>query len=264
MDATYPASTQPRFAPGITEDLLLGDSRLRSAFIGTTTKFAGRSSPLISPDDRNGPVILIRNGVAFRSFGLADGRRAILHIVLPGDLVGLEHVVLHRPAEEIIAAGRVSFAALPASRIRELMKDHCITLAIMAQVAETWFRADRLAASLGRLDAEARLCVMLLDLHDRLRHARLISRPTFNVPLTQEQIADHIGMTLVHVNRTLRRLRDEHILVMERGVAIILNLDRMRELARGLPEFARFPEPGAEPTTPGAPRLPTDSEIRIS
>ena len=50
------------------------------------------------------PILLIGYGFAFRSCGLPDGRRAILHMVTPGDFAGLDHVVLHRPIEDITAA----------------------------------------------------------------------------------------------------------------------------------------------------------------
>ena len=56
--------------------------------------------------------------------------------------------------------------------------------------------------------------------------------------MTQEQIADHLGMTMVHVNRILRRLRDERLVMVDRQVVIIMDLDRLRELAHGLPMLA--------------------------
>ena len=59
--------------------------------------------------------------------------------------------------------------------------------------------------------------------------------------LSQEQIGDHLGLTLVHVNRTLRRLREERIALVDRQVVIIQDIDRMRQLARGLPEPAELP-----------------------
>jgi hypothetical protein len=76
---------------------------------------------------------------------------------------------------------------------------------------------------------------LLLDIHDRLKRRDLISRPTFNLPLTQEQIGDHLGLTVVHVNRTLRRLREERVLMMDRQVVIIHDLDALREIGEGLP-----------------------------
>jgi hypothetical protein len=109
-------------------------------------------------------------------------------------------------------------------------------------LAEWRWRTDRLVISIGRFDAASRLCLMFLDVYDRLRHRGLISRLTFNLPLTQVQMADHLGLTLVHVNRTLRRLREERIAIVDRGVVMILDLDRLRAVARGLPEPAEVPE----------------------
>jgi CRP-like cAMP-binding protein len=200
-------------------------------------RFAGRNMPLIRPGDPEPSVILMRSGFAFRSCRLGDGRRAILNIVTPSDFIGLDHIVLHRPIEEITAANRVGYHALCASEIRTtLMADRCIMLQVLALMVEARWYGDRLATTIGRLDAQGRICVLLLDLYNRLRRHGLISRMTFNVPLTQEQMADHLGLTLVHVNRTLGRLREERIVLVDRQVVIIMDLDRLRDAARGLPE----------------------------
>jgi CRP/FNR family transcriptional regulator, anaerobic regulatory protein len=241
---------RPRYAAAIAEELLTGSRKLRSAFIYTPLRFAVRDAPLVRLDDPEPSVILIRSGFAFRFCGLADGRRAILHIVIPGDFVGLDHLVLARPIEEITAACRVGFNAVPAAKMRELLKDPSINLSALALLAETRWRSDRLAMSIGRLDAQARICVMLLDMYQRLRRQGLISRMTFNLPLTQEQMADHLGLTLVHVNRTLRRLREERIVLVDRQVVIIMDLERMRDVAQGLPQPPEMPEPYAEERVP--------------
>jgi Crp-like helix-turn-helix domain len=66
---------------------------------------------------------------------------------------------------------------------------------------------------------------------------------TLSLPLTQEQIADHLGLTLVHVNRTLRRLREERIALVDRQTVVILVFDRLRECAEGLTQIAEIPDP---------------------
>jgi len=233
---------RPRYAAAVTEDLLVGSRRLRGAFTDTPVRFAVRDASLVRLGDPEPAVILIRSGFAFRSCGLSDGRRAILHIVTPGDYIGLDHLVLARPIEEITAASRVGYNLLPAAQLREMIKNPAVNLHILALLAEMRWRSDRLATSIGRLDAAARICVMLLDVYERLRHRGLISRLTFNLPLTQEQMADHLGLTLVHVNRTLRRLREERIVLVDRQVVIIMDLDRLREFAQGLPQAAELPE----------------------
>jgi CRP/FNR family transcriptional regulator, anaerobic regulatory protein len=229
---------RPRYAAAAVEDLLTGSRRLRAAFLETPLRFAGRDQPLIRAGQPDAPALLIRNGFAYRSCVLADGRRAILDILLAGDIAALDHVVLAHPIEDITTADRVGYHALDAAVLRGLMADQAIVLSVMSVVATARWRADRLAAAIGRLDAQAKICVMLLDIYERLMRRGLIGRPTFNLPLTQEQIADHLGLTLVHVNRTLRRLREAKIALIDRQVVIILDLGRLRELVRGLPQPA--------------------------
>src|SRR5437764_600165 len=85
---------RPHYAAAATEELLTGSRKLRQAFLETPIRFAGRDMPLARAEERDPSVMLIRNGFAFRSCGLADGRRAILHILTPGDIAGVDHTVL--------------------------------------------------------------------------------------------------------------------------------------------------------------------------
>lgn len=238
---------RPCVAAAATEDLLLGGRRLRHAFTQAPMRFAARDAALIRAGESEPAAILIRSGFAYCSWVLADGRRAILDILTSGDVCGLDHIVLERPIEDITAASRIGYQMLGAAAMREVMADPCVALHVLALLAEARWRGDRLAASIGRLDAHARICVLLLDIHDRLRRRGLIGRPTFNLPLTQEQIADYLGLTLVHVNRTLRRLREERIVLLDRQVVIILDLERLCEAAQGLPQPADLLDPLLSP-----------------
>ena len=238
---------RPRYAAAVTEELLTGGRRLRQAFLETPTRVAARDTMVVRSGEPDAAACLIRSGFLYRSCVLADGRRAILDILIPGDCCGLDHIVLARPIEDITAACRVGYQTLSAARLRELMKDRSVAMHVMALMAEARWRADRLTASIGRLDAQARLGVMLLDIYDRLRRCGLINHASFNLHLTQEQMADHLGLTLVHVNRTLRRLREQRVVIVDRQVVIVMDIDRLRAIAQGLPEAAEWPEPVLQP-----------------
>src|SRR5207253_8764847 len=93
-------SERPRYAAQVTEDLLTGGRRLRQAFLQTPMRFAGRDMPLIRRSDPEPSVILMRSGFAFRPGGLADGPRAILHVVAPGEFLGRDDVRVLRRMEE--------------------------------------------------------------------------------------------------------------------------------------------------------------------
>jgi CRP/FNR family transcriptional regulator len=240
MDVETTLSERPRYAAAIADDVLRAGYRLRHAFLQKPMRFARRDEPIVQLTDSEPPVILIHSGFIFRCCVLGDGQRAILNIAMPGDFIGLDHLVLHRATEEIIGAGnRVGYYALPPRELWDLMmRDQAINRKVVTLLAEMRWRSDRLAASIGRLDARARICVMLLDIYERLRRNGSDDRLTFNLPLTQEQIADHLGLTLVHVNRTLRRLREERIVLVDRQIVMIMDLDRLRECAEGLPQIA--------------------------
>jgi CRP/FNR family transcriptional regulator, anaerobic regulatory protein len=227
---------RPRYAAAAAEDLRTGGRRLREAFTQTPQRFAQRDAPLIAASEADAGAVLIRSGVAYRACILADGRRAILDILLPGDMFGIDLVVLAVPGDDLRAARRVGYHVLGAAALRALMRDASVATRMMAILAEARLRAERLAAAIGRLDASARLSVLLLDLHDRLRRSGLIGQASYELPLTQEQVADHLGLTLVHVNRTLRRLREQKIALLGRQVVTIIDIERLRQCARGLPE----------------------------
>jgi CRP/FNR family transcriptional regulator len=236
---------RPGFAAAAVEELLAGAQRLRQAFLQTAVRYVRRDTPLARAGDVEPSIFLLHSGFAYRSCPLADGRRAILDILVPGDIAGLDHIVLASPVEEIAAADRVSYRALGAAAVRALMGERPVALHILALIAEARWRGDRLAASLGRLDAHARICMMLLDIYERLGRRELINRPSFNLPFTQEQIADHLGLTLVHVNRTLRRLREERLVLVDRQVVVITDLNRLRDLVRSSCPAVELPGPAA-------------------
>jgi len=237
------AADVPVGATPLREKLIAGGRAVRRAFTETPLRYAARDATLIRLGERDAPIILIRSGFAFRSCVLSDGRRAIVDILVPGDIAGLDHLIWANPIEEIVAANRVAYHALDPSSVRALLNDGTVGLRLVALFAEARWRSDRLAAVLCRLDAQARIAALVLSIHDRLRRRGLTENLTFNLPLTQEQMADHLGLTLVHVNRTLRRMREEQLLKVERQVVMILDLDGLRELVRGLPQPAEMPEP---------------------
>jgi CRP/FNR family transcriptional regulator len=233
-----PRLEPPSFAPCVVEEVLAGSRELGRAFMQAPHRTASRGSLIVSLDDPAPPVFLINRGMAYRSCTLPDGRRAILDVLVPRDIGGLDFAVMGLSNQEVTAASEISYRPLSATAIRELMADRAVALRVMGLLGEARWRMDRHAAAVCRLQAHERIAAFLLGFYDRLRQHQLISRPTFNLPLTQEQIADHLGMTMVHVNRVLRRLRDERLVMLDRQVVIIMDLDRLRELAHGLPLLA--------------------------
>ena len=256
-------SDAPRYLPEATEDLLTGRRALRRAFMEMPYLAVGRDQAVVRNDGAAPPVFMLHRGIAYRSCTLPSGRRAILDVLLPGDIGGIEHVVLRRPEEEIIAASAVGFRTMSAAALRKLMAaDPTVALSVVGLMAEARSRMDRHAASVARLHARERIATLLLDVHDRLLRRGLIGRPTFNLPLTQEQMADYLGLTMVHVNRTLRQMRQEKLALIDHQVVIIMDLPGLREIVHGLPPLVDEAEPSLplgliwEPAMPRAAARP--------
>lgn len=223
----------PIHVSGISEDVLSGSRLLRQVFAEAPHQSAERGAIIVTGDDPEPPNLLIHRGVAYRSMTVPDGRRAIMDIFLPTDIAGLDHAIVGASGLEIVAASSISYRAISPAVLRKLLESRSIALCVFALLSEQRRRMDRHALMLARFDARERICTFVLGIYDRLRRAELITRPTFNLPLTQEQMADHLGVTMVHVSRMLRRLREERLVLIDRQVAIIMDLDRMRAIASG-------------------------------
>jgi len=126
----------------------------------------------------------------------------------------------------------VALEVIPAKDgLLDLMADRPIALYIFWLLEQRRRRAHRHLVANTRFEAQARLAMMVLDFYTRLRRRRLITASTYNLPLTQTQIGDYLGLSAVHVNRVLRSLRDERVVNVEKNQVTILDLQRLARLA---------------------------------
>jgi len=177
-------------------------------------------------------VYQLRTGLAYQSHRLPDGRRAIVDLFTPGNVVGLETILSLRASATVTAAGPVKYLALDPNSLHRLMEDRQVALCFTSLLIEARRRSEELVARIARFEAPERVAAMLIDLHDRLRRRRLIARSSYNLHLTQQQI-DHLGLTGAHVNRVLRWFSREDIALVKGYVVIIRDMPRLRRLACG-------------------------------
>lgn len=145
---------------------------------------------------------LIASGWAARVRLLADGRRQLLSFLLPGDLIG--HCYQPHPVSvsTVTALTPVELcAAPPADANPSLARAYAISHAL-----EQAYLLEHVAR-LGRLNAQERIYSLLLELDERLTLSGLAVGGSFDMPLTQETLADALGLTPVHVNRMVQQAR---------------------------------------------------------
>jgi CRP-like cAMP-binding protein len=147
------------------------------------------------------------SGWAFRYKMLDDGRRQILNYALPADMVGLQGALMREMEHSVEALTPVVLCMFPRSKLWDLYS-HFPSLAFDI----TWLAAreerlgDESLVSLGRRTALERTAYLLLHLYTRADEAGLTKNGTIQFPFTQQHVADTLGMSLVHTNKTLRRL----------------------------------------------------------
>lgn len=192
---------------------------------------AERDALLVRPRDKQPPLITLSRGWAFRYSLLPDGRRQILSFALPGDTIGLGNVLTGAPAYPVQAAGTVMYSIVPHERVQELLSEASWFRAhAVDALAEERAEAEILLTRLGQCNAEERVASVLLEFYNRLSARGLASDNTFVLDLTQQQLADYLGLTVVHMNRMLGRLRGRKLIQMSGHRLTFLDVPAMERL----------------------------------
>ena len=194
-------------------------------------------------------LCFVKDGYAVRYKLLRNGKRQILNVVLPGDIVGLPGSFYERAVYAVTAITdlRMHVCALDAY-VQLCYRRPQFGLAltwIAVQEATTY--AEHLI-DVGRRTPIERLSHFLLELHARLKTVGHAEKTRFTLPFSQEVIADVLGLSVPHLNRMMQRLRAEKLITDNERVVEFINADAMQALAHFQPvALASIPLP-AKPT----------------
>jgi CRP/FNR family transcriptional regulator len=184
----------------------------------------------------------ILSGWAFRYKMLPDGRRQILNYAMPSDFIGLQGSVNDEMQHSVEALTDVLLCVFPREKLWSLFSDYP---ALAFDV--TWLAAreeqilDENLLSVGRRTAMERLAYLLLTIFDRAAEIGLTKGNSIQFPFTQQHVADTLGLSLVHTNKTLQRLaatktmrwKDRKFEVIDReALTKIANYERAQARAR--------------------------------
>lgn len=148
------------------------------------------------------------SGMGLRYKTLEDGRRQVLNFVFPGDLVGLQSALVDQAEHSVEATTEMTFCIFERGALWKTYRsqpERAYALTWMGAVEEH-FLGEALA-SLGQRDAAERLAWALVRIHSRLRLLGLESGGSVPLPYRQQDLADALGLSLVHTNKVLARLR---------------------------------------------------------
>jgi len=179
---------------------------------------------IIHPGQEDAELYTLYAGWAFRYKSLPDGRRQILNFLLPGDLVGLQASLLSASEHGIEALTDVELCVFPRRRIWDLfvkMPSLAYELAWLGSREESLI--DDNLMSVGQRSAAERIAALVISLHHRADALGLVTNASFAFPLAQQQLADALGLSLVHTSKTWSRLRKAGLFSLSGGRLTLLN-----------------------------------------
>lgn len=216
----------PAFASGCPEEVEFIQG------MKTSERHFAAQSTVRRQGDSRGELFTLLRGWAFRYQMLADGRRQILNFLLPGDFVGLQGNLLEVERTGVEALTDVSVCVFPADALWPLFRAHpSLGFDVTWLCAHEKLMVDDNLVSVGRRSALERVAMLLIHLHKRARSLALADGDSVPFPLTQHHLADALGLSLVHTNRTLRRLQSMGMIRLERGRLTLGALASLQALA---------------------------------
>lgn len=177
---------------------------------------------------------LLLDGFAARYHLLADGSRNISAIHVSGDFLDLHSLLLSPMDHSVVALSDCTVSMVPHKLLRGLTNTHphlarllWLSTLIDAAMHRRWLMAA------GRLSAIGRIAHFLCEIYVRLETVNRADGQRFRLPMTQSQLSDAMGLSVVHINRTLQELRQRNLIRWE------ANLVEIRDWA-GLKSLAQF------------------------
>lgn len=205
-----------------TEAARLHEGIRRCRAVGARRDILLEGEPIVNPT-------IIVSGWACRSRLLADGRRQILGFLLPGDVVGMCRQPDPIAVSAVSAITAVTICDAPMVEGQRGEGGLAAAYAISAALEEAYLLNH--ITRLGRQTAYERLAHLMLEFWERLGQAGIAVGNRFQMPLTQEYLGDTLGLTSVHINRTLQQLRREHMLEAANGFVTLLEPDALAAVA---------------------------------
>jgi CRP-like cAMP-binding protein len=206
----------------------------------------GRRRDLVVDGYEYNKLAFVREGFAARYKLLRNGKRQIINILLPGDIVGMPGSFVDLPTFSVIALTDMKmdvcslddFIALCYRRPK-----FALALSWLA-VQEAVINAEHIV-DIGRRTSLERLAHFLLEIHGRLSMVGLAKNNTFDLPISQEVMSDALGLSVPHLNRMMAKLRsDKMVAVADRRIELI-DTEGLRKLAHFQPaRMARIPAAG--------------------
>jgi len=170
---------------------------------------AGQGASVLQEGTHSPHLYTLLSGWAFRYKMLSDGRRQILNYMLPGDLIGLQGTVTGTMEHSVEALTPIVLCLFERERLAELFVNHPgLSFDVTWMAAREERILDDHLLSVGRRTALERAAYIIAFLHSRAMRIGLAKNERLFIPITQVHVADTLGLSTVHTNKTLKKLSD--------------------------------------------------------
>ena len=198
---------------------------------------------LVREGERADSLFIVTEGWAVRHTATREGGRQLPALVVPGDVGNLDSLMFDRLDYGVRTVSPAKVVALPRDRALALAAQHpgiARTFTWLALLENAIL--SKWALSLGRRSAKEGLAHLLCELSVRL-DAENGNESSFALPLTQEQLADALGLTAVHVNRTMQQLRTGGMVATAERTVTLPNVAGLRQIGGFDPRYLHIDRP---------------------
>lgn len=216
--------------------ILTGFHQRRKTFLpGDAMVIEGQTKPM---------AFILADGWACSYKRLPDGGRQIVDIQVPGDFLGLRNILFRTADYNIEAVTRLEASVVLSAEIQDgFAKSPRLTAALLWAASRDEAMLVEHLVNVGRRSAEERMGHFLLEIGARLRLVGLGDNLGYDCPLTQSHLADVLGLTAVHVNRVLRKLREHGLVTFRNGHVTFDGFDGLKNFAGFEMDYLDHPGP---------------------
>jgi CRP-like cAMP-binding protein len=228
-------------------DMLLLHSKLSSAEQKIVLDLPGKPArirnrvDIVSPGEVVDHACLVASGLVARFDQMRNGHRQTTALHIPGEMCDLHSVVQPKASWSITALTDASVVFVPHKFLWDAaLRNPNLAVAFWRDGMAQSAILGKWVGNLGRKNATARVAHLICEMGLRNEAAGLGTRSNFDLPMTQEQLADAVGVTPVHVNRTLQVLRKDAGLTFKRPRVGVEDWTHLAELAEFDPDFLQL------------------------
>ena len=198
--------------------------------VGELTIEAG--TPILTERSHSAQLFTVLSGVGLRYKTLPDGRRQVLTFLFPGDLLGLQAAVMGQMTHTIEARSRMRLCVFDRGALWDFFRTSPTRAYDLIWIAATeeHFLGEALA-TVGQRTAEEAVAWALVRLWKRGEGLQMIEGATMPLPFKQQDLADALGLSLVHTNKTLAKFRDRQLAVWREGKLLVNDLEGLSRIA---------------------------------